>query len=95
MAKINDSNYLAGALSWIVEPGCSVHMTFDRNTFVTYTETNCGEVEMGTKAKANIAGRGDVVLEIVVNSQPARCKFQNVLHVPSLQYSLLSVPTLD
>ena len=48
-------------------------------------------VEMGTKAKKNVAGCGDVVLTLNFYSEPKPCKMKGVLHVPDFGYSLLSV----
>ncbi|CDF39891.1 unnamed protein product [Chondrus crispus] len=46
----------ANARSWLVDSGCSAHITFDRSLFVTYEQMQSGSVEMGTKARANVAG---------------------------------------
>ena len=48
-------------------------------------------VEMGTKAKSNVAGYGDVVLTLVINGERKPCKLKGVLHVQDFGYSLLSV----
>ncbi|CDF39893.1 unnamed protein product [Chondrus crispus] len=81
----------ANARSWLVDSGCSAHITFDRSLFVTYEQMQSGSVEMGTKARANVAGRGEVELMLNVNGSPHPCKLSNVLHVPDFGYSLLSV----
>jgi len=49
---------------------------------------------MGTKAKAEIKGCGTVILNVRYGSGVVPCKFENVLHVPSFEYSLLSVSTM-
>ncbi|CDF39897.1 unnamed protein product [Chondrus crispus] len=77
--------------SWLVDSGCSAHITFDRSLFVTYEQMQSGAVEMGTKARANVAGRGEVEFMLNVNGSPHPCKLSNVLHVPDFGYSLLSV----
>ena len=56
--------------SWLVDSGCSAHITFYRSLFVTYEHMQSGSVEMGTKAKANIAGRGEVEIMLNVNGSP-------------------------
>ncbi|CDF37707.1 unnamed protein product [Chondrus crispus] len=81
----------ANARSWLVDSGCSAHITFDRSLFVTYEQMQSGSVEMGTKARANVAGRGEVEFMLNVNGSPHPCKLSNVLHVPDFGYSLLSV----
>jgi len=95
MSKINDSGLKSlDSSSWIIDSGCSKHLTFDRSLFVSYTEVNEGVVEMGTKAKAEIKGCGDVILNVNTGAGVVPCKFENVLHVPSFEYSLLSVSTM-
>ncbi|CDF32368.1 unnamed protein product [Chondrus crispus] len=81
----------ANARSWLVDSGCSAHITFDRSLFVTYEQMQSGSVEMGTKARANVAGRGEVEFMLNVNGSLHPCKLSNVLHVPDFGYSLLSV----
>ena len=81
----------ANSVPWLVDSGCSAHITFDRSLFVTYERMQSGSVEMGTKAKANVAGRGEVHLMLNVNGSERPCKLSNVLHVPDFGYSLLSV----
>ena len=76
---------------WLVDSGCSAHMTFDRSLFITYENMESGSVEMGTKARANVAGRGAVELMLNVNGSANPCILKNVLHVPDFGYSLLSV----
>ncbi|CDF39892.1 unnamed protein product [Chondrus crispus] len=88
---LKPKNRAANARSWLVDSGCSAHITFDRSLFVTYEQMQSGSVEMGTKARANVAGRGEVELMLNVNGSPHPCKLSNVLHVPDFGYSLLSV----
>ena len=79
------------ASTWLVDSGCSAHMIFDRSLFITYERMETGSVEMGTKARATVAGRGKVELMRNVNGVASPCILSNVLHVPDFGYSLLSV----
>lgn len=38
MTKIPKTDYPAGALSWIVDYGCTSHITFDKSMLLTYEE---------------------------------------------------------
>ncbi|CDF39894.1 unnamed protein product [Chondrus crispus] len=71
----------ANARSWLVDSGCSAHITFDRSLFVTYEQMQSGSVEMGTKARANVAGRGEVEFMLNVNGSPHPCKLSNKYRV--------------
>ena len=55
------------ASTWLVDSGCSAHVTFDKSFFITYERMGAGSVEMGTKARATVAGRGKVELMPNVN----------------------------
>lgn len=95
MAKLNDSSALSGVFSWVIDSGCTAHMTFDRSLFCTYERVSGMNVEMGTKAKADVVGRGDVNVKVTVGSETSYCRLQNVLHIPTFEYSLISVGQMD
>lgn len=95
MSEIYHSAHPAGAFSLIVYSGCMTHMTFDKSPFVFYTPIEIASFEMGTKATVAVAGRRSVVLNGIYNSKIVEWKLQNVLHVPSFDYSLLFVPEMD
>lgn len=62
MAKINASAYPKGASSWIVDSGCTAHISFGRSMFNTYEPVPIMNVEMGTKAIAKVSGQGTIIL---------------------------------
>ncbi|CDF37816.1 unnamed protein product [Chondrus crispus] len=62
-----------------------------RSLFATYEPLESASVQMGTKASAKVAGRGDVHLKLNVNGRIEPCKLTDVLHVPDFAFSLLSV----
>ena len=95
MSKINQSNYPKGASSWICDSGCTAHMTYDRSLFDTYESVSNANVEMGTKATTGVVGKGSVILKLKCDSSYEFRKLQNVLHIPSFEYSLLSVGEMD
>ncbi|CDF39842.1 unnamed protein product [Chondrus crispus] len=70
---------------------CTAHITYDRSLFATYEPLESASVQMGTKASAKVAGRGDVHLKLNVNGRIEPCKLTDVLHVPDFAFSLLSV----
>ena len=52
-------------------------------------------VEMGTKATTKVVGCGNITLKIQCGPSFQIGKFENVLHIPSFEYSLLPVSALD
>ena len=82
-------------LSWIADSACTAHMTFDRAAFKKYSAVSGVFVEMGTKAKTEVAGRGDIAITLAADGQSRECLLKDVLHVPEFEYSLLSVSALD
>ena len=95
MSKIRQSNYPEGSSSWILDSGCTAHMTFDKSMFDTYESIADASVEMGTKCTTKVVGRGSITTKIQCGSSFEIRKLENVLHVPSFGYSLLSVSTMD
>ena len=70
----------------MLDSGCTNHMTGERSMFSSYTpSTNASEnIVFGDNSKGDVIGLGKVAitLEHLIN---------NVLHVDSLSYNLLSV----
>ena len=95
MSKINESHFPRRASSWICDSGCTAHMTHDRSLFKTYEYLPNASFEMGTKATTEVVGRGDITLKMQCGSTIEMRKLENVLHIPSFEYSLLSVSAMD
>ena len=81
---------------WIIDSGCTSHVTYDRSAFVSYVAaTTSSNLDLGASSSAPIVGRGDVKLYL---SSPdgtrSACIVRNVLHVPELRYQLLSVSAM-
>eukprot|EP00171_Calliarthron_tuberculosum_P012570 IDg12570t1 len=69
-------------------------MKFSKAAFCTYTDITPFPVQMGDKSTALVVGRGDVLIPLSTEHTTKTCKLKNVLHVPSLAFSLVSVSTL-
>jgi len=82
------------ATTWHIDSAATSHMTFDRSVFASYEALNPFPVTMGDKSTSIAVGRGDVHLPLLVNGVVSMCKLQDVLHVPSFVFSLVSVSTL-
>lgn len=72
--------------SWVIDSACTSHMTFDRSNFFNCRKATGHSIEMGTKAKAIVAGVEDVLIDDRTSSI---IKPTNVLHTPSIGYELL------
>lgn len=60
-----------------------------------YSAVTVSEMKIDAKAKAKVCGRCDVQLIVTIWGNVCKCLFQNILHVPDFEYSLLSVSTMD
>ena len=83
-------------INWIIDSGCSNHMTHDKSLFMSYTVVHKPQfVELGNGNKARIVGKGAVQVKIIVSGASRVCVLADTMHVPDLGYNLVSVPTLD
>ena len=78
---------------WIVESGATSHMCNDCRLFIEmHTLDKPLEIMFGDGHALEAAGKGIVMLDMrLPNGNTQRCKFQDVLYIPSLSYNLLSV----
>ena len=79
---------------WIIDSGCSAHMTYDRSVFSSYKSTAPKDISLGGGSPVQSVGIGKVPLQVVVNGQAVNCIVTNVQHVPNLRYQLLSVSAI-
>jgi hypothetical protein len=70
-----------------VDSGCTTDMCPLRESFVTYTPLDNCYVTLANSEKTKCAGRGTVSLQL----QDRTVQLNNVLHVPDLEMTLLSV----
>jgi len=87
MAHVNaqDNAYSPPTLDrWIVDSGASHHMTSQQGYFVTYYPDST-TVTLANNSIVKAAGRGDVVLLLPSGD----ITLKDVLHIPSLGFSLL------
>eukprot|EP00171_Calliarthron_tuberculosum_P000903 IDg903t1 len=89
-----ENNKSSSSLVWHIDSGASNHMTFERSAFVSYKNVQPFPVQMGDKSTTTAVGRGDLTVPIICNGVKRNCKLENVLHVPELRFSLVSVSTL-
>ena len=78
--------------NWILDYGCTFHMTPNQDWFSTYEPVHKGAILMGNNASCKVAGIGTVRIKMfngVVRT------LGDVRHVPDLKRNSISLSTLD
>ncbi|KAG6508607.1 hypothetical protein ZIOFF_033983 [Zingiber officinale] len=76
--------------SWLVDSGCTHHMSYDEKSFANLDRSFCAKVKIGNGDYIDVEGRGDVV----VDGLKGRKLISDVLYVPKIDQNLLSVGQL-
>ncbi|KAL0350082.1 UNVERIFIED_CONTAM: Retrovirus-related Pol polyprotein from transposon TNT 1-94 [Sesamum radiatum] len=77
--------------AWIIDSGCSYHITPNREWFTSYRSGNSGSVYLGDDRCCNIVGVGEVRIKMydgIVRT------LSDVRHIPNLKKNLISLGTL-
>ena len=77
---------------WILDSGCSFHMSPNRSWFINFDEHESGTVYMGNNNTCTVQGIGDIKLKL--HDGKIRL-LTNVRYVPGLKRNLISLGTLD
>ncbi|KAG8491179.1 hypothetical protein CXB51_014423 [Gossypium anomalum] len=88
IASVNDSKVRE---EWILDSGCTFHMSPNRDCFTTYETVSEGVVLIGNNTSCKIAGVGTTKVKMfdgVVRT------LSDVQHVPKLKRNLISLSTL-
>ena len=80
-----------GAEVWLGDTGSQRHIVRDRTLFTTYTE---GPSEIKGIGTASAAGRGNVRVDFSLNGKSVPITLRDALHVPTLDYNLISLGRL-
>ena len=78
--------------NWILDSGCSFHMTPNRDWFSTYELVHKGAVLMGNNASFKVVGIGIVRIKMF---DEVVCALGGIKHVTDLKRNLISLSTLD
>lgn len=93
LAKYQTSEEPVNTGNWLIDSGCSNHMTYDKYLFSSYLPGHHSPVELGDSKMAKVLGKVTINLTLSVNGNSANCILHNVLYGPDLGYQLLSVTT--
>ncbi|KAG8482894.1 hypothetical protein CXB51_024220 [Gossypium anomalum] len=89
VASVNDSKV---SEEWILDLGCTFHMSTNQDWFITYETVSECVILMGNNASCKIIGVGTIKVKMfdgVVKT------FSDVRHVPELKRNLISLSTID
>ncbi|KAG8496956.1 hypothetical protein CXB51_008162 [Gossypium anomalum] len=89
VASVNNSKV---SEEWILDSGCTFHMSLNQDWFTTYETVSEGVVLMGNNASCKIASVGTIKVKMFdgVVRTPS-----DVRHIPELKRNLISLSTLD
>nr|GMC71630.1 Retrovirus-related Pol polyprotein from transposon RE1 [Ipomoea batatas] len=76
--------------SWLIDSGCTNHMTNDRELFKELDKTTVSKVKIGNGVFLPIKGKGTVAIQSLTGVK----YISNVLYVPDIDQNLLSVGQL-
>ena len=76
--------------SWLIDSGCTNHMTYDRNLFKDLKPTETSKVKIGDGTYIPAKGKGT----IVITTNSGTKTISDVLYVPDIDQNLLSVGQL-
>jgi hypothetical protein len=82
-------NYKTGGTHWVIDSGCTQHMTSDPRMFTSLEENGeCQDkITFGDNSKSKVKGIGKIAISNDLS-------LSNVLYIASLSFNLLSVEQL-
>jgi hypothetical protein len=75
---------------WLIDSGCTNHMTYDRDLFKELNKTSISNVRIGNGEQIAVEGIGTISIKTHAGMQ----QISNVLYVPEINQNLLSVAQL-
>jgi len=81
--------------SWLIDSAASAHMCWMPACFDDYKTTTGRSVTVGDKGSVATAGVGTVVLNVIVHGKTRKIKLEEVLHVPTMGFNLMSVGMME
>ena len=75
---------------WLIDSGCTNHMTFDRDLFKELDTSIASKVKIGNGEYIAVKGKGTVAIESISGTK----LIKDVLFVPNISQNLLSVGQL-
>ena len=76
--------------TWLIDSGCTHHMTYDKDMFVKLDKTHYSKVRIRNGDYIEVKGIGD----IAIDSDSGKRIISDVLYIPEIDQNLLSVGQL-
>ncbi|GKC16783.1 retrovirus-related pol polyprotein from transposon TNT 1-94 [Tanacetum coccineum] len=92
ISMIAQINRITAAREWYLDSGATIHVVGSRNSFTTYHAVTGRQLMMANRDKADVYGVGMVQMKFTSGKTVT---LHNVLHVPTISKSLVSVGKLD
>ncbi|KAL0361624.1 UNVERIFIED_CONTAM: Retrovirus-related Pol polyprotein from transposon TNT 1-94 [Sesamum radiatum] len=92
---LSDVNVVKSILNkheWLIDSGCTVHMTPYRDILSNYKSENLGSVSMANEKRCDVLSVGDVCM---IFENGFKFTLKNVKHVPDLAHNLMSCSALE
>lgn len=86
-----DSNPSKLFLSWILDSGCTSHMTFNQSKFKYYSSIVTVSVDFGAKSKSQIRGTRSIKFLFTVGEKSRKFTFEDAKNLPKLRFQLISI----
>ncbi|CAL9235463.1 unnamed protein product [Arabidopsis halleri] len=77
---------------WIMDTGCSFHMTPRKDWFIELNESGAGRVRMANDTYSEVKGVGSIRIK---NEDNSTILLKNVRYVPAMSKNLISLGTLE
>ncbi|KAL0462589.1 UNVERIFIED_CONTAM: putative mitochondrial protein [Sesamum latifolium] len=91
VCDVNNVNSL-NMHEWLIDPGCTFHMSPFRKIFTNFESGNSGFVSMANEKRCEIKGLGDICLMF---KDGYKLTLKNVRYVPDLSHNLISCAALE
>lgn len=91
-SSVNSVSDALGESEWLVESGCTFHISPYKNLFSSVKEVENGCVSLANKLKCKVVGVGGIFLKF---DSGTVFTLKNVRYVPDLCYNLLSCAALE
>ncbi|KAL0391481.1 UNVERIFIED_CONTAM: Retrovirus-related Pol polyprotein from transposon TNT 1-94 [Sesamum latifolium] len=92
ICDVNAVNSSVNINEWLVDSGCTFHMTPFKEVLTNYKSGKLGSVSMANEKLCDVHGYGDVCLSF---ENGFKLTLKNVRHVPDLCHNLMSCAALE
>ncbi|KAL0444706.1 UNVERIFIED_CONTAM: Retrovirus-related Pol polyprotein from transposon TNT 1-94 [Sesamum latifolium] len=92
LSDVNVVRSILNKYEWLIDSGCTVHMTPYRDIMSNYRTESLGSVSMANEKRCDVLGVGDVCM---IFENGFKFTLKNVKHVPDLAHNLMSCSALE